>query len=330
MARLIGNKPGKVLALRADMDALPITELNNCSYASQNAGIMHACGHDGHVASLLGVDYILSRHKDLICGEVRLLFQHAEELPPGGAQEMVDAGVLDGVDMILGIHLWSFMPYGKVGIVSGAMMAAPDIFNLKILGKGGHGGLPHQAIDTITIGAQVVTNLQQIVARQINPLEPVVLSVTKFISGTIHNILPHSADIAGTVRTFDDNTRRSIPELMERIIKGVTAAHGAEYIFNYIYGYNPVINNSEVANFIEDVVNEVLGKEWVDKIEPSMAGEDFSAFLAKVPGCFIFVGAGNKAKGIIYPHHHPQFDIDEDALAVSMQIFMGSIAKLVM
>ncbi|MEN9945964.1 MAG: hypothetical protein RLZZ293_350 [Pseudomonadota bacterium] len=325
VARLIGSKQGKVLALRADMDALALTELNECTYKSENHGVMHACGHDGHTASLLGVAKILSQYREMIDGEIRLIFQHAEELPPGGAQELVKLGVLDGVDMILGIHLWSTMPLGKVGIIGGPMMASPDNFKIEIKGKGGHGGFPHNAIDTITIGAQVVTNLQHIVSRQINPLDPAVLSITKFISGTAYNILPNSAEICGTVRTFDEKLRLEIPKLMERIIKGITSAHGAEYIFDYTYAYAAVINHPEVAKFVENTVTKVLGATWVDKMQPNMAGEDFSAYLQQVQGCFMFVGAGNLDKGIIYPHHHPKFDIDEEALAVSMKIFLGSV-----
>lgn len=330
MARLIGNKPGKTLALRADMDALPLTELNDCEYKSQNHGVMHACGHDGHTASLLGIAKIMGKYQPQLSGELRLLFQHAEETPPGGASQMVAAGVLEGVDQIFGIHLWSTMPLGKIGITAGPMMAAPDVFSINILGKGGHGGFPHQTIDCITIGAQIVSNLQQIVSRQLNPIEPAVISVTKFISGTTNNVLPNSALLAGTVRTFNPAIRDTIPQLMERIIKGITEAHGASYQFDYVRGYAPVINDINAADLVESVVTEVLGTSWVDKMAPNMAAEDFSAFLAHVSGCFIFVGAGNEAKGIIYPHHHPQFNIDEDALVVSMKIFLGLINRLLL
>lgn len=330
MARLIGSQPGRVLAMRADMDALPITEENTFAFVSTNPGVMHACGHDGHTAMLLGTAKILSGMKDRIKGEVRFLFQHAEELFPGGAEEMVQAGVMDGVDMVIGTHLWAPMEFGKVGICPGPMMAAPDTFYITIIGKGGHAALPHQTVDSIAIAAQVVTNLQHIVSRNTDPLDNLVISVTQFIGGTTHNVIPGSVSICGTVRSFDQKLRDSVPALMERVVKGITEAHGATYEFKYEYGYRPVINDEEVTRLMESIVTETLGEEWIDHMKPNMGGEDFSAFQQKAPGCFFYVGAGNQQKGIVYPHHHPRFTVDEDALEVGVKIFVNAAHKIVM
>ncbi|MCE0450552.1 M20 family metallopeptidase [Brevibacillus sp. AF8] len=330
MARLIGSQPGKVLAMRADMDALPITEENTFEFVSKNPGVMHACGHDGHTSMLLGTAKLLSGMKDQIKGEVRFFFQHAEEVYPGGAEEMVQAGVMDGVDMVIGTHLWSTMEFGTVGICPGPMMAAPDTFWITVLGKGGHAALPHETIDSIAIAAQVVTNLQHIVSRNADPLDNLVLSVTQFVGGTTHNVIPGAVEICGTVRSFDKNLRESVPELMERVIKGITEAHGAGYKFKYEFGYRPVINDAEVTKLMEEVVEESLGAEWVEHMRPTMGGEDFSAFQQKAPGCFFYVAAGNKEKGITYPHHHPRFTIDEDALEVGVKMFVNAARKIVM
>ncbi len=330
MARLIGSQPGKVLAMRADMDALPITEENTFEFVSKNPGVMHACGHDGHTSMLLGTAKLLSGMKDQIKGEVRFFFQHAEEVYPGGAEEMVQAGVMDGVDMVIGTHLWSTMEFGTVGICPGPMMAAPDTFWITVLGKGGHAALPHETIDSIAIASQVVTNLQHIVSRNADPLDNLVLSVTQFVGGTTHNVIPGAVEICGTVRSFDKNLRESVPGLMERVIKGITEAHGAGYKFKYEFGYRPVINNAEVTKLMEEVVEESLGAEWVEHMRPTMGGEDFSAFQQKAPGCFFYVAAGNKEKGITYPHHHPRFTIDEEALEVGVKMFVNAARKIVM
>ncbi|MFO7342715.1 MAG: M20 family metallopeptidase [Bacillaceae bacterium] len=328
MARLIGEKPGRVVAIRADMDALPIQEENDFEFVSKNPGVMHACGHDGHTAMLLGTAKILTRLRDRIQGEVRFLFQHAEELYPGGAEEMVQAGVLEGVDVVIGTHLWSPLEHGKIGIVYGPMMASPDSFHLRIHGKGGHAGMPHQTVDAIAIGAQVVTNLQYIVSRYVDPIEPLVVSVTQFVAGTTFNVLPGTVEIQGTVRVFDEKLRQSVPQWMERIIKGITEAHGATYEFQYHYGYRPVINDDEVTKVIEETAREVFGDEAVERMKPNTVGEDFSAFLHRVPGSFFYVGAGNKEKGIIYPHHHPRFTIDEDSLEIGVRLFVHAALKL--
>jgi amidohydrolase len=328
VARLIGPNPGKTLAIRADMDALPIQEENTFEFASKNLGVMHACGHDGHTAMLLGAAKALSSMKEQIQGEVRFLFQHAEELFPGGAEEMVIAGVMDGVDIVIGAHLWSPIEIGKVGVAYGPMMAAPDTFWITIKGKGGHAALPQQTVDSIAIGAQVVTNIQHIVARNTDPLDNLVVSITQFNGGSAHNIIPGSVEMCGTVRSFDANLRAAVPQLMERIIKGITDAHGAEYEFKYENGYRPVINNNEVTRVIEETVLEVFGEEALDLMKPNMGGEDFSAFQQKAPGAYFYIGAGNPDKGIIYPHHHALFTIDEDALEIGVKLFVNAAFKL--
>lgn len=328
MARLIGSQPGKVLAIRADIDALPIQEENDFEFASKNPGVMHACGHDGHTAMLLGTAKILSGMKDQIKGEIRFIFQHAEELFPGGAEELVQAGVMDGVDFVIGTHLWSPLEYGKVGVVYGPMMAAPDTFYITIKGKGGHAALPHQTIDSIAVGAQVVTNLQHIVSRNTDPLDNLVISVSQFVGGTTHNVIPGTVEICGTVRTFDQKLRESVPGLMERVVKGITEAHGASYEFKYDFGYRPVVNDEAVTRVIEETVLEIFGEEALDMMRPNMGGEDFSAYQQKAPGTFFYVGAGNKEKGIVYPHHHPRFTIDEDALEIGVKMFVHAAFKL--
>jgi len=328
MARLVGKQPGKTLAIRADMDALPIQEENVFEFASKNPGVMHACGHDGHTAMLLGCAKVLTALKDQLQGEVRFLFQHAEEIAPGGAEEMVQAGVMEGVDYVIGTHLWSPLETGKIGVTFGPMMAAPDTFWITVQGRGGHAALPHQTIDSIAVAAQVVTNLQHIVSRNTDPLDNLVISVTQFIGGTTHNVIPGSVEICGTVRSFDATLRESVPALMERVVKGITDAHGATYTFKYEFGYRPVINDAEVTEKIRETVLEVFGEEALEMLRPNMGGEDFSAFQQKAPGTFFYVGAGNPAKGITYPHHHPRFTIDEDALEKGVKMFVHAAFKL--
>lgn len=322
LARLIGQTPGKVVAFRADMDALPILEENHFPFVSANPGVMHACGHDGHTATLLGVAKILAHHHEILQGEIRFLFQHAEELFPGGAQEMVDVGVMKDVDMVIGAHLWASMPVGQIGVLSGPMMAAPDTFEITVRGKGGHAAVPQETVDSIAIAAQVVTNLQHIVSRNMDPLDPVVVSVTKFIGGTADNVIPGSVTLAGTVRTFEPALRDTVPTLMERILRGITEAHGASYTFKYLKGYRPVINDSGITDLLREVFTEAFGGEALTDIRPTMGGEDFSAFLQKASGSFFWIGAGNETAGIVYPHHHAKFTVDEDALAIGVKSFV--------
>lgn len=328
VARLAGGKPGRTLALRADIDALPITEENDFEFASQNPGAMHACGHDGHTAMLLGAAGVLTGMREELGGEILFVFQHAEELFPGGAEELVEAGVMEGVDAAVGIHLWSQLPVGKVGITYGPMMAAPDVFNVTIEGKGGHAAMPHQTVDSIAVGAQVVTNLQHVVARETDPLASVVLSVTRFQGGTTHNVIPGSVEMEGTVRTLDPEVRDRVPGIMERVIRGVTSAHGAHYEFSYDRGYRPVVNDDELTRQVEQTAREVVGDENVEAMPPNMGGEDFSAYGERVPAAFYLVGAGNEEEGITAPHHHPRFTVDEDALAVGLKMHLAVATRL--
>ena len=328
LAALDGALPGPTIAVRADIDALPIREENDVAYRSQVDGAMHACGHDGHTAIVLGLATLLARHSDRLRGTVRFVFQHAEELSPGGAEELVAQGVMEGVSQVIGLHLWSPLPVGTIGLICGPAMAAPDTFECTIIGQGGHAAAPHQTVDPIAIGAQVVTALQQVVSRRVDPLDPVVLSVTQFIAGTTFNVIPSSAYLAGTVRTFDPALRDSMPAQLERIVAGVTSAFGATYTLTYERGYRPVVNDAALTARLEQVVTRTFGADTLVPMRPTMGGEDFSAYQQKAPGVFAFVGAGNEAEGITFPHHHPRFQIDERSLGIGLRYLTAASLEL--
>jgi amidohydrolase len=328
LGRLSGARPGQVLAIRADMDALPLQEENDFEFASQRPGVMHACGHDAHTAMVLATAKVLSGLREDLPGEVRFLFQHAEELFPGGADEMIAAGVMDGVDVVIGAHVWSPLEAGKVGIVYGPAMAGPDTFWITIHGRGGHAAMPHQTVDPIVVGAELVSSLQHIVSRSTDPLSTAVVSVTQFVAGTTHNVIPGSVQMQGTVRTFEPALRSAMPELMERHVKGVAEAHGASYDFKYEHGYRVVVNEPRITGAVEATVRDVLGPSAVEMMKPNMGGEDFSAFQERAPGCFFFIGVGNAGKGIVHPHHSPRFTVDEDALAPGVAVFVQAARRL--
>ena len=328
MAKRKGKGTGKTIAIRADIDALPIQEQTMKPYASTVPGVMHACGHDAHTAILLGAAEALAKYDDDWGGEIRLLFQHAEEQYPGGGQEMVKAGVMDGVDYVIGLHVMSGLDSGQIGITYGSMMAAPDVFTIDIKGKGGHAAHPKQTVDPIVIGAQIITNLQHLVSRRTDAFEQRVVSVTQFHAGTADNVIPETAMILGTVRCFENRLRQESEGIIEQIVKGITAAHDATYIYTYRYGYNPVINDSYVTKIVENSAIALFGKESITSLSPSMGGEDFSAYLQKAPGCFIKLGTGDKKKETCYPHHHPKFDVDETALIRGAQLFLQTAMEL--
>ncbi len=328
MARLVAPLPGPVIVVRADIDALPIHEENDVEYRSQTDGAMHACGHDGHTAIALGLVTLLAPRVDQLRGEVRFIFQHAEELAPGGAEEMVAQGVMDNADHVIGLHVWSPLPVGQIGLISGPAMAAPDTFQCTITGRGGHAAAPHDTIDPIAIGAQVVCALQQVVSRIVDPLDPAVLSITQFIAGTTFNVIPNSAYLAGTVRTFDPELRTTLPAKIERIIAGVTSAFGATYELTYERGYRPVINDPALTARLASVVERTFGADTLSPMRPTMGGEDFSAYQQRAPGVFAFVGAGNVAEGIDFAHHHPRFQIDERSLDIGLRYFTAATVEL--
>ncbi|WP_431308971.1 M20 family metallopeptidase [Halalkalibacter lacteus] len=312
-----GGKPGKTVALRADFDALPIQEETGLPFASKTAGVMHACGHDGHTATLLVLAKVLMERRDQLAGTVVLIHQFAEELAPGGAIEMIRNGCLKGVDAIYGTHLWSTMPLGQIGYRQGPIMAAADRFELVIRGRGGHGASPHETVDSIAVAASVVSQLQHIVSRNIDPLKSAVVSIGSFHAGGAFNVIADSATIVGTVRTFDSAVQDFIAERIEQITKGICEAMGAEYSFKYKKGYPAVVNDPIETEHFAQVAKSIQEESLVHEMEPVMGGEDFSYYLQHVPGTFFFTGAGNVEKGIVYPHHHPKFDFDEGAMLIA-------------
>jgi amidohydrolase len=323
------NSKSKVLAIRADMDALPIQELNEIPYCSQHDGVMHACGHDGHIAIALGTAYYLQQHRDSFIGTVKIIFQPAEE-GPGGAKPMIEAGVLKNpnVDAIIGLHLWNNLPLGTVGVRTGALMAAIELFNCKILGKGGHGAMPHQTVDSVVVAVQIVNALQTIVARNVCPLDSAVVTVGELHAGTAHNVIADTAWMRGTVRYFNPALEGFFKQRIEQIIAGICQSHDASYDLDYWSLYPPVINDAGMAELVRSVAEEVI--ETPVGVVPecqTMGGEDMSFFLQEVSGCYFFLGSANPAKNLTYPHHHPRFNFDETALAMGVEIFVRCIEK---
>jgi amidohydrolase len=307
-----GKTEGPTIALRADMDALPMEDQKTVEYASKYPGKHHACGHDAHTSMLMGVAQILTELGGPEKGNVKLIFQPAEE-GLGGAPAMVQDGVLANpeVEAIAGVHIDSMLPSGNVAVVRNVAMAAADTFEVKILGHGGHAARPHQTVDSITVAAQVISTLQHIISRQMDPLESTVVTIGKIEGGTATNIITQEVTFIGTVRTLSPEVRKDMPAKMEKIIKGVTDALGASYEFEYVMGYPPVINDDRMVDLVETTAKEIVGENKFHYIKPTMGGEDFSFYTNEVPGVFFRLGASMDK---IYPHHHPLFDINDDVL----------------
>ena len=322
-----GRGAGKCVAIRADMDALPIQEKNKKSYSSLVKGVMHACGHDGNMTCALGAARLLAAHKEELGRPVKFIFQPAEEIS-NGAEEMIKAGALrqPAVEKIIGMHVYTLLPAGKVGIKYGQMMANVDQFNLTIIGEGGHGAAPHKGVDAIAVAAEVITGLQQVVSRQIDPADPVVLTIGKINGGTQYNILADRVVLDGTVRTLNDKTHKEMPLRIEQIARGITAAFGARYSLEYNVLGPALINNDTVVETVKKAAMEIVGAARVMTIpRASMGGEDFASYLQHIPGAFVYLGVGNKAKGIIAPWHHPDFDLDEEALPIGAAVLAESV-----
>jgi amidohydrolase len=325
---LRGKREGKTLIIRADMDALTVKEQTGVEYASENEGVMHACGHDGHMTIGLTTARILSRHRDEIGGNVKFIFQPAEE-GPGGAKPMIEEGVMDDpkVDAAIGLHLWNYLPVGKVAVSPGPVMASMDSMRIRIKGKGGHGAIPHEAVDSIVVSSHVVTALQTVVSREIAPLAPSVVTIGTIKGGYAFNIIADVVEMEGTTRALDVELQKTLPERIERIIKGVTSGMRADYEFDYTFLYPVTVNDGGMAGLIEEVSGSVVGKGNVGSFEGTMGGEDMAFFLREVPGCYFFVGSSNKDKGLDSPHHSPKFNFDEDAMPIGVEIFTRAAMK---
>ena len=323
VALIRGVQPGKTVAIRADMDALPIQELNEVPYKSKHPGKMHACGHDAHVAAAIGAARILWELRDQINGNVKFIFQPAEEAP-GGAEPMIAAGVLENptVDAIIGGHVWGGLESGIIEVMSGPTMASSDIIRLKIIGKGGHAAQPHTTIDPIVIASEIVGALQKIVVRLTDPFDAGVIAICSFHAGDVCNVIPHSAYMEGAVRTLNNELRQELPQKIEKIIRGITEPYGATYELDYYLGYPVTVNDPGVTETVRRAAISVLGGDKVRvAARASMGGEDYAYFLNKVPGTYIRIGTRNPEKGICQEMHHPRFDIDEAVLELTPVVY---------
>jgi amidohydrolase len=319
---LKGPKPGKTIALRADMDALPIQEETDVPYKSQNKGVMHACGHDAHTAMLLGAATILSEKKGELRGNVVFIFQPAEEIG-AGAKAMVEERVLEGVDSIFGLHVYSTLPFGTLNYSPGALMAAGDFFDVKITGRGGHGAQPHLTVDPIVIATTAINAIQAIVSREVDPLESAVVSICKMEAGEAYNVIPETATFGGTIRSHKPELRESLPKRVKEILDGVVLGMRGNYEFNLMSKFPATINDEKMTAFVVNVAKEILGGDKILLMKPLMGSEDFSFYLQKIPGTFAFLGVENKEKGIIYPQHHPKYEIDEDILPIGTTLHVA-------
>ncbi len=316
-----GPNADRVLMLRADMDALPIEEENAVDYRSQTPGVMHACGHDGHTAMLLATARLLLERRDQFAGTVKVVFQPAEE-GPGGAEPMIAEGVLEDphVDAAFGLHLSQELPLGTVASMAGPSMAAADAFIVTIQGRGGHGARPQGTVDPILVGAQIITALQALVSREIDPTKAAVVTVGALNAGKAGNVIPDTAEMRGTVRSFEPDIREHLQRRIPEVIRGVAEALRATVEITYRLGPPAVNSDAAMTRLVRAAATAVVGAENAIEMTPIMGGEDMSYFLDAVPGCYFHVGSRNEERGLVWGHHHPKFDIDEDALGVGISV----------
>ena len=309
--------PNRNVLVRADMDALPILEENDVDYKSKNDGVMHACGHDAHTSILLGLARLLTDRKDQFSGTVKLCFQPAEELPPGGAQAMIKEGVMNEppIEAVFGLHMANQVPVGKIQVGAGPVMAAADGYTITIHGKGGHGAYPHGCIDPVVVGAQIVVALQTAVSRNTDPMDAAVVSNCVFQSGDAFNVIPDTAVLKGTVRTFKDETRDLMEKRITELATTIAEGMGAKATVDYSRGYPATVNDEAMTELARESAIAAVGEENVIPKDPAMGAEDMSYFQLEAPGSYFFVGSKNEEKGLVWGHHHPKFDIDEESMA---------------
>ncbi len=311
------DRPGPTLMIRADMDALPLKEDTGLPFASEHEGVMHACGHDAHMAMVLGAATVLNKIKNELKGNIKFLFQPAEE-GPGGAKPMIEAGVMENpkVDYSFGCHVWPDIPEGTIGVRPGPFMAAMDRFDIKIKGRGGHGAMPHVCVDALEVGTQVVSAFQRIVSRHMDPLEPTVVTVGTFHAGTAFNIIPAEAELSGTTRTFNQDTWNTWESRVEKVVRGVCESMGVDFELKYSQGYPVTINDESAAEVVRRCAEKVVGEDRVVMPQKTMGGEDFAFYLQKSKGCFFALGVGREGA---VPVHNQQFDFNEEVLLLGMQ-----------
>ncbi len=324
---LEGAQPGPVVMARFDMDALPIHELNEVTYASQQPGVMHACGHDAHMAIGLGVATLAARHRSELAGALKLVFQPGEE-GMNGAEVMVNEGVLENPrpDVFLAAHVWNNLPVGTVNVAPGPVMAAADEWRCTVHGRGGHGAMPHQTADPIVASAEIICALQTIVSRNVSPLETAVVSVGTIHGGDAFNIIPSQVALSGTVRTYDPQVREMVLDRLRSLVEGVAQACGVRAELELVPLTPAMINDPQVTEVVRRAAEATVGAEHVDADERTMGSEDAALFMQQLPGCYFFIGAANPERGLMAPHHNPRFDIDEAALRVGVAVMMRALA----
>ncbi len=323
-----GNGPGPTIALRGDIDALPIHEENDVPYRSQTDGVMHACGHDVHTTSLLGAALILNELKDTFAGTVKLIFQPAEEVNEG-ARQMIDHGVMENphVDAIFGLHTYPDFPAGQVGVKSGGLMAAVDTIRIAVNGVGGHGAIPDSTVDPVVATCAMVSSLQSIVSRNVSPLDSVVVSMGTIHGGIANNVIPEEVKLTGTARSFEPTVREKLPDLVRRVVEQSVAAYGASASVEYIFHLPPVYNSESLHTLATDVVTEICGPGSAIDPRPSMGGEDFSLYMEHIPGFFYWLGTGNVEKGFVHKWHNPRYNTDENAIALGSGVLALSAIR---
>ncbi len=325
---LEGSRPDPVVMLRFDMDALPIQEMNQVDYVSQTPGVMHACGHDAHTAIGMGIAQLLAEHRAELAGTIKFVFQPGEE-GCGGALAMIADKVLENPrpDVSLGLHVWNDLPLGLLAAGNGGVMAAADIYTIKVQGRGGHGAQPHLCVDAVLIASQIVVALQSIVARNVNPRQTAVVTVGAIHAGTAFNVIADTAELTGTIRTFDTVTRENVVRRMTEVVESTARALGGSAAIEVEAISPATVNDAQSAQLVREMAIELLGAEHVTADQFTMTAEDMSEFLNRVPGCFFFIGSANAAKGLNAPHHNPRFDIDEDVLPMGVAVLASAVLR---